>query len=167
MAVLRIVSDMVDARARDTQPQGSVLERCIEALADCAQACTECADDCLAGRHDSRDTSRCIRLCQDCADIGAATQRVLSRRLGYDPGSLAAQLRAAIAAADACRFACADLGAAIPSCARNAEICAVTSETISLTLAALPELDAGRAGGGRGPGSGMGRAITPFIHGFE
>src|SRR5258705_1330788 len=52
---------------------------CIEACYDCDQACTVCADACL-NEPTVKDLVRCIRLDLDCADICAATGRIVSRQ---------------------------------------------------------------------------------------
>jgi hypothetical protein len=75
-----------------------VMIACIEACYDCGQACTVCADACL-GEPMVKDLVACIRLNLDCADICAATGRIVSRRSGD-----AALVQTMIAAcAEACR----------------------------------------------------------------
>ena len=59
----------------------------------CSLFCTSCADACLAER---MDMSACIRLDLDCADICAATARLLLRRTGGDVGVLRAQVETCI-----------------------------------------------------------------------
>src|SRR5687768_1385280 len=55
----------------------------IDAVSACAQACTACADACLSEQMVA-ELTKCIRTDLDCADICAATARVLSRHTGYD-----------------------------------------------------------------------------------
>ncbi|WP_432994494.1 four-helix bundle copper-binding protein [Dactylosporangium sp. CA-233914] len=100
----------------ETYPQPINLDRArlaatIDTLVACAEACTACADACL-----SEDTvselTKCIRTDLDCADICAATARVLSRRTGYD----ATVSRALLVA---CATACRSSG---DECARHADM---------------------------------------------
>jgi hypothetical protein len=76
-----------DAMAR-AWPGKTTIDRdaliaCIDACNDCAQACTACADACLA-EAEVQTLIRCIRLDLDCADICAATMRVLTRQTAFD-----------------------------------------------------------------------------------
>ena len=62
--------------------QGSTADkllRCIEDCYSCAQTCIACADACLAESM-VEQMRQCIRLNLDCADIGAATGAMASRR---------------------------------------------------------------------------------------
>lgn len=87
------------------------LRDCIEACFECAQACTACADACLS-ESDVAQLRSCIALNLDCADICAATGRVLSRLTSGDAGVLRSIL-------EACATACKSCG---DECARHADM---------------------------------------------
>jgi hypothetical protein len=90
----------------ESHPQATpneTLGRCIAACAICSQSCTSCADACLA-EEGVRELRRCIRLNLDCADVCAATARVLSRQTNFEPSLARALLEAC---AEACRL-CAE-----------------------------------------------------------
>lgn len=97
------------------------LSACIEACVECGQACTACADACL-GEEMVDHLRRCITLDLNCADICAATARVLSRQTEYDPSMTRTALQAC---RDACRL-CAE------ECERHASMhdhCRVCGES--------------------------------------
>ncbi|MBY0396694.1 MAG: four-helix bundle copper-binding protein [Thermoleophilia bacterium] len=98
---------MLTAYPRDFNVDQSLLVRCREACYDCAQACTQCADDCLSERGRVEELAKCIRLDLDCADVCAATGRVVSRQTEYDANVTRAVLQACIAACRACGDECA------------------------------------------------------------
>jgi hypothetical protein len=108
-----------------TSPAGIDLDRevlveCLTACFECTQACTSCADSCLS-EEEVAELRKCIRTNLDCADVCAATGRVLSRQTDYDADLTRAVLQAC---AQACR-ACGD------ECARHAEMhehCRICSE---------------------------------------
>jgi hypothetical protein len=113
----------------------TALAACIAACLECAQACTSCADACLGEQH-VMDLRRCIRLNQDCADICAATARVLSRLIESDVAVTRAQL-------ESCARACATCGAEChrhtshEHCKVCAEICQRCDEQCRGVLRAL------------------------------
>jgi hypothetical protein len=78
----------------------------IDACLGCVQACTSCANACL-GEDDIAAMRHCIALDQNCADICAATARVLSRPVDADPGLLRALLEACVRACSNCAEECA------------------------------------------------------------
>ena len=102
--------------ALDTQ----ALADCMEACAACELACLACADACL-DEPDFVSLRRCIRLDLDCADVCAATARLLSRRLDGD----AKLLRSMV---EACARACATCGAECHQHAEHHEHCRVCAE---------------------------------------
>ncbi|GIF01238.1 hypothetical protein Ari01nite_87020 [Paractinoplanes rishiriensis] len=94
----------------ETYPKSINLDRqklaaAIDALIACGGACTACADACL-----SEDTvgelTKCIRTNLDCADVCAATARVLSRHTGYDANLSRALLEACVTACKSCGDEC-------------------------------------------------------------
>jgi hypothetical protein len=103
--VAEVARKMLDAYPRESSLDRGLLLRCIEACSDCAESCTQCADDCLA-EEGVQELTTCIRLNLDCADICAATGRVVSRQTGYDPEVTSAVLRACIEVCGKCADEC-------------------------------------------------------------
>jgi len=101
-----------------------LLADCMEACAACELACLACADACL-DEADFVSLRRCIRLDLDCADICAATARLLSRRIDSD----AKMLRWVV---EACARACATAGAECHEHAGHHEHCRVCAEACRL-----------------------------------
>lgn len=104
-----LVAEMLEAHPRGANPQ---LAELITELMSCSQACTSCADACLAEDQHLDALVRCIRLNLDCADVCAATARVLTRQTAFEPGVARSLLEAC---AEACRV-CAE------ECERHAEM---------------------------------------------
>ena len=104
-------TEMLRASPAETGYDAEDLAACIDACFDGAQVCTACADACLAEEMVAELRS-CITTDLNCADLCAATGRVLSRQAGYD----AEVTRAALTACrDACRR-CAE------ECERHADM---------------------------------------------
>jgi hypothetical protein len=82
-----------------------LLTTAIDALNDCAQACTGDADDDLS-EPDVAEMVKCIRLCLDCADVCAATARVISRQTAYDANVTNPLVEACIVICKACADEC-------------------------------------------------------------
>jgi hypothetical protein len=82
-----------------------VLARAIEAAGDCANACATDTDADLSEPHLSEMVS-CIRLCQHCTDICAATSAVLSRPANWDKRVLRPLLEACVAICASCGDEC-------------------------------------------------------------
>jgi len=61
--------------------------------------------NCLS-EHDVASLVKCIRIDLDCADICAATARVLSRQTEYDANLTRAQLQACVVACQTCADEC-------------------------------------------------------------
>jgi hypothetical protein len=68
-----------------------------------------CADDCLSEQNVT-ELLKCTRLDLDCADICAATGRIVSRQTEYDATVTRAALQACIAACRSCGEECARHG---------------------------------------------------------
>jgi hypothetical protein len=104
----------------------------IDTVSACAQACTACADACLSEQMVA-ELTKCIRTDLDCADICAATARVLSRHTGYDANITRSIL-------EACAVACESCG---DECERHAgmhEHCRVCAEACRACEAACRDL---------------------------
>ena len=101
------------------------LAACIEACFEAVQACTACADACL-GKDMVVELRRCITTNLGCADICAATGRILSRQVGDDTEMV-------LAALDACRQVCRRCA---DECERYADVyehCRICADACSRT----------------------------------
>ena len=94
----------------------------IDALVECSETCTACADACLSEGMVAGLT-KCIRMNMDCADICAATARVLSRHTGYDANISRMLLEVCAMACKACADECASHGDMHEHCRICAESC--------------------------------------------
>ena len=122
MPVADVARRMLETYPRDFNVDKDVLTRCIEACADCAQACTQCADDCLS-EQDVQSMVKCIRLNLDCADVCAATVRIISRQTEYDANVTRPVLEACVQACKSCGDECEQHGEHMEHCAVCAEHC--------------------------------------------
>ena len=105
MSIAEVSRRMLDAYPRAITIDRDLLVECIAACSDCAQACTHCADACLS-EPDVASLVRCIRTDLDCADVCAATGRVISRQAERDAGISRALLEACMTACRACGEEC-------------------------------------------------------------
>ena len=105
MPVAEVARQMLDYYPRELNVDRGLFVRCIEACYDCAESCTQCADDCL-GEESVQELTSCIRLNLDCADICAATGRVVSRQTSVDANVTSAIVQACIAACRSCGDEC-------------------------------------------------------------
>lgn len=135
---MTVAERMLDTYPRDFNVDKALLARCIEACTECAQACTLCADDCLGEQGEVDSLVKCVRLNLDCADICAATGRVVSRQTEYDANVTRAQLQACIAACKSCGDECESHAehmehcrVCAEQCRRCEQACADLLETIS------------------------------------
>ena len=108
---MSVTDEMLQTSPSDPGYPSAELVECIEACMACTQACVACADACL-GEEMVPELRRCITTDLNCADICAATARVLSRQTAYD-----AQLTRGVL--DACRQACQTCAV---ECERHAEM---------------------------------------------
>ena len=109
-----------------------VLGRCIDACYRCSQTCTSCADACLSEDSVS-DMRKCIRLDLDCADICAATGRVLTRQTEYDAPTSKALIQACMEACRTCAEECethADHHDHCRTCAEECRRCVTACEEL-------------------------------------
>ncbi|MGI8597149.1 MAG: four-helix bundle copper-binding protein [Thermoleophilaceae bacterium] len=104
----------------------------MDALGECGQACTACADSCLS-EEGIEQLGKCIRLDLDCADVCAATLRVLSRQHEYDATVTRALL-------EACRTACRACAEECESHADHHEHCRLCAESCRRCEQACDEL---------------------------
>jgi CxxC motif-containing protein (DUF1111 family) len=125
---------MLDTYPGDLNADKTLLARCIEACSQCDQACAACADACLSEQGEVESLVKCIRLNLDCADICAATARVVSRQTEYDANVTRSQLEACIAGCTSCANEC-ELHAQ-----RGMEHCRVCAEQCRICEQACNEL---------------------------
>ncbi|MDP9496116.1 MAG: four-helix bundle copper-binding protein [Actinomycetota bacterium] len=96
----------------------------IDAVAACSQACTACADACLSESAQMLPhLVKCIRDNLDCADVCAATARVLSRHTGYDANLTQMQVQAALQAVQTCGASCGEHAEMHEHCRVCAQAC--------------------------------------------
>jgi hypothetical protein len=112
------------------------LARAIDTLIACGQACTACADACLSEDMVAELTT-CIRTDLDCADICAATARVLSRHTGYDATISRTLLTACAAACKSCGDECARHAEMHEHCRICAEACRACEQACRDLLASM------------------------------
>lgn len=99
----------------------------VQAATACAHTCTTCADACLE-EEDPTPLRACIRTNLDCADICAATSRLVARPGRQDPKLLHAQLEACAAACRTCAEECERHADRMEHCGICAESCRECAE---------------------------------------
>jgi len=130
-------------RMLETHPAASSLDRealqsCIEACFECVACCVSCADACLS-EEKVADLRFCIRTNLDCADICAATGRVLTRQSQPDWSLIRSQLQACAAACKACGDECAKHQNMHEHCKVCSDCCRHCEESCNKLLQALPQ----------------------------
>ncbi len=108
----------------------------VTAAAECTLVCTTCADACLE-ESDPGSLSACIRTNLDCADICAATGRLVARPGEQDVDTLHAQLEACMTACNACADECDDHAEMMEHCRICAESCRACAEACEAMIAAI------------------------------
>jgi Domain of Unknown Function (DUF326) len=132
-----VAEKMLETYPREFNVDKNVLTRCIEACSDCAATCTLCADDCLSEQGQVESLVKCIRLNLDCADICAATGRVVSRQTEYDANVTRTQLEACITACRSCADECEQHAAHMEHCRVCAEQCRRCEKACEALLVAI------------------------------
>jgi hypothetical protein len=127
---------MLETYPRDFNVDQRLLARAIETLEECANTCTQCADSCLS-EADLQQLAKCIRLNLDCADLCAATGRVISRQTEYDANITRPALEACIAACRSCGDECELHAADMAHCRVCAESCRECETVCRELLAAI------------------------------
>jgi hypothetical protein len=137
MTSATLAARMLKSYPRDFNVDAGVLAECIAACSDCASACTLCADDCLSEQNVA-ELVKCIRLDLDCADVCAATGRIVSRQTEYDANLTRATLQACITACRSCGEECARHGEhGMEHCRVCAEECDRCRSACEALLAAM------------------------------
>lgn len=114
--------EMLETGPTSTNVDHALLARMIDTIVECSQACIACADACL-DEDGVAGLRTCIRTNLDCADICAATARVLWRQTGYDANVGRALLEACVAACAACLDECVRHASMHQHCRVCAEAC--------------------------------------------
>ncbi len=135
------VSEMISTHPNDPPFDSEALATCIAACLDCAASCTTCADACL-GEDDPASLARCIRLNQDCADVCAATGRVLARQLEPDLQLLGALLQTCAQACAVCAAECDRHAGHHEHCRVCAEACRACEEACRTLIGELGDRSA-------------------------
>jgi hypothetical protein len=134
---MTVTREMLDAAPVPIELGAEAVAAAIEACMVTAQACTSCANSCLA-EDDVAAMTRCIALCDDCADVCTATLRVLSRPFGADHRTthrlLSACVRACANSAEECERHAAHH--------RHCAICAKACRACRAACAALLDAEA-------------------------
>jgi hypothetical protein len=108
----------------------------VTAAAECMLVCVTCADACLE-EPDPASLRVCIRTNLDCADICAATARLVARPGEQDVGTLQAQLEACITACRACAEECEGHAEMMEHCRICAEACRACAEACDAMIGAI------------------------------
>jgi hypothetical protein len=123
------IADMFRTHPKHGSLNVSRLSQVVQSLDECASTCTICADACLSEEMVAH-LVRCIRLNQDCADICAATARVLMRSEAEPQrGVLRRLLEACAEVCQACGQECASHAQMHEHCRICAESCRRCEET--------------------------------------
>jgi ethanolamine utilization microcompartment shell protein EutL len=130
MLQTRELFDSLASRADHLDPQ--VLATTSDALSACEQAVTACATGMLAEK-DSDELRVAINRDLDCADVVAATRRVLTRGTDADHALLTLQL-------EACALACERSYELCSQFARHHEHCRISSQATERATVACREV---------------------------
>jgi hypothetical protein len=110
-----------------------MLAACVDACVACSAACTACADACLAEAH-AAELARCIRLNLDCADVCAATGRLVARQTESEWQLLRRQIEACQMACELCADECELHAQTHAHCAACAAACAACEDACRQVL---------------------------------
>jgi hypothetical protein len=115
----------------------SDVAECLRACLECEQACTLCADACI-GEQAFDKLRQCIRLDLDCADICAATARLVARQATPDPQLWRLTLEACAQACRACATECGRHQSKHEHCRICREVCERCEQACLSLLKAYP-----------------------------
>ena len=131
------VKNMLASHPEPAEMSAEALSACIEACFNCEMTCTACADACLS-EDMVQDLIHCIRTDLDCADVCAATGRILSRQSQPDPALIQMQLRALLSATRACAEECERHASMHEHCRVCAQSCRRCEEACNRLLDQMP-----------------------------
>lgn len=103
---MNIIETMLRHHPRADRQRTKDYADVLAALSLCSQVCTSCADACLAEGADVGRLRRCIRTNLDCADVCAATARLIMRQTETPNEIVHAQLHACVLACQLCAEEC-------------------------------------------------------------
>ena len=114
------------------------LVACVDDCFECEQACTACADACLSEEQPAK-LRQCIRTDLDCADVCAATGRILSRQTKPQYALIRQQVETLRTACRLCAEECEQHADKHEHCRVCAEACRRCEQSCQRLLAALPK----------------------------
>lgn len=132
------ITEMLKTHPNRPHTQFDAIAECLSAAAECEQVCVACADACL-GEDEVASLRQCIRLDQDCADLCAATARMLQRQARPDPALWKLTLEACAQACRSCGEECGLHEAHHGHCRVCREACNRCERACMDLLQALPE----------------------------
>ncbi|MFB6849666.1 hypothetical protein ACFCXS_33065 [Streptomyces sp. NPDC056373] len=98
---------LLDSVTNESVLSSEAVAMALDALSACETAVTACAAGMLAQK-DADELRASIGRDMDCADVTAATRRILTRRSGHDPALLTAQVEACLIACRRSHDLCAE-----------------------------------------------------------
>lgn len=127
---------MLESYPRGFDVDAAQLAATIDMLMDCTNTCTQCADACMSETN-MAELGKCIRLNLDCADVCAATARVVSRQTEYDANVTRPLLEACVAACRSCADECDGHAEHMEHCRICAEQCRQCEQRCNELLTAM------------------------------
>lgn len=131
---MKTIEMMLRSHPRADAQRAVDFAEALRALSTCTEICTACADACLGETGHLEHLRRCIRTDLDCADVCAATARVLMRQTETPHELVHAQLHACIVACQACADECETHREMHDHCRLCAETCRYCQERCNFLL---------------------------------
>ncbi len=132
------ITEMLKAHPKRPHGHFERIAQCLAACTECEQICIACADACLE-EDEVAALRQCIRIDQDCADLCAATARMIQRQAHPDAALWQATLLACAQACRSCSAECMKHESAHAHCRLCREACDRCERTCMELLRALPE----------------------------
>ena len=134
---ITMVEPMLRTHPRPDLQHSKEYAQTLTALALCEQVCTSCADACLGESGDVGALRRCIRTNLDCADVCAATARLIGRQTETPNELVHAQLHACVLACQLCGDECGAHAGMHDHCRICAETCRFCQERCNFLLGVI------------------------------
>jgi len=134
---ITMVEPMLRTHPRADLQHSKDYANALNALALCEQVCTSCADACLGENGDVASLRRCIRTDLDCADVCAATARLIGRQTETPNELIHAQLHACVLACQLCADECETHASMHDHCRICAETCRFCQERCNFLLGVI------------------------------
>lgn len=131
---MKTIEMMLRSHPRADAQRATDYAETLKALSTCAEICTACADACLGEPDLVERLRRCITTNLVCADVCAATARLLIRQTESPNDVVHAQLHACILACQACADECEVHGEMHDHCRICAETCRYCQERCNFLL---------------------------------